>query len=221
MFKPRHIAQVCREGMGALNTHIRNTAPATHWDQLTDRQRKMSVAVVNFILATPEATPETCHQLWTEKMQHEEGYVYGEFRDDTQKTHPDLVPFAELNPFAVAGYALSIGIVRGLQDIAHRYENCAPRENVATPPPPIAAALEPVVAPLVTAMEETLSQIESTPGDVAIYGVEKPTEETIDKPTEETIDKVVNDAVDKLEPAIDKAVNDAVDGLSEPAVDVQ
>lgn len=198
MFKPRHIAQVCREGMGALIVHVCNTAPATHWDQLTDRQRKMSVAVVNFILATPDATPETCHQLWTEKMTHEEGYVYGEFRDETQKTHPDLVSFRELNPFAVAGYALSIGIVRGLQDIAHRYENCSPK------PAPVIELSE-AANPHAPAPEATLTQIESTPGDVAIYGV----------------DKVVEDVVDKLDPAIDKAVNDAVDGLSEPAVDVQ
>jgi len=50
---------------------------------------------VRFMLENPGVTPEVNHNNWMKKKT-EQGWVYGETKDFEKKTHPDLVPFAEL-----------------------------------------------------------------------------------------------------------------------------
>lgn len=153
MIKVRHMAQVCREAM-----HAHSGTP--HWDDLNDRQRRLSTSIVNFILANPDATPEACHNAWMGQMIHEEGFSFG-LSDETAKTHPNLMPYAGLAPQVQDAYAISIGIVRGLQDIGNRYINCALQTTVeaavdaATPPVVLSVDLGNEIAP-----EETLTPVE-------------------------------------------------------------
>lgn len=158
MIKVRHMAQVCREAM-----HAHSGTP--HWDDLNDRQRRLSTSIVNFILANPNATPEACHNAWMGQMIHEEGFSFG-LSDETAKTHPNLMPYAGLAPQVQAAYAISIGIVRGLQDIGNRYINCAPQTTVEAEG--VLAAADAVTPPIVLgvdlgneiAPEATLTPIE-------------------------------------------------------------
>lgn len=43
-----------------------------------------------------ETNPAVLHQMWVDKYA-EMGWVYGEKRDPVAKTHPDMVPYDELN----------------------------------------------------------------------------------------------------------------------------
>ncbi len=47
------------------------------------------------ILKLSELLAENTHDIWAKKR-IEEGWTYGEKRDDTQKTNPCLVPYADL-----------------------------------------------------------------------------------------------------------------------------
>lgn len=134
MIKVRHMAQVCREAMGAVQEFVGRQWPVVHWDELNDRQRRLSCNVVNHILANPGVTPEACHNAWMGVMQSTEGFVYGEITSETEKTHADLVPFERLRVESKLAYAISIGVVRGLQSIQHRYENGVyPLQQAFTP----------------------------------------------------------------------------------------
>jgi hypothetical protein len=113
------MAQVCRDAMAAMNGTPR-------WDDLNDRQRRLSLHIVNHILANPDATPEAVHNAWMGEIQHNEGWTTGPIVDETLKQHPNITPFAYLDGRHKASYALSLGIVRALQAIGDRYENCVP-----------------------------------------------------------------------------------------------
>lgn len=163
MIKTRHMAQVCREAMASLSG-------APHWDDLSDRQRKLSVFIVNVILAEPESTPKSLHNAWMGEMVHQEGWEYGEVYDAFAKQHPNLTAFEELLPDARDAYAISIGIVRGLQAIGDRYEHCAPPQathavvpslispHVELPTPTTEPTTEPnTVTPFVLAVQEAIA----------------------------------------------------------------
>lgn len=47
------------------------------------------------LLALTEKIAENVHDVFV-KSRIEEGWVYGEFRDDVQKTNPTLIPYDEL-----------------------------------------------------------------------------------------------------------------------------
>lgn len=158
MIKVRHMAQVCREGMASL-------LGSPSWDDLSDRQRKLSVFIVNFLQVNPDATPVSVHNAWMGEMIHNEGFSLGP-ADPTARTHPNLVPFEELPEAVRNGYALSIGVVRGLMAIQDRYELCTPQTTVQAEG--VLAAADTVTPPVVLgvdlgneiAPEATLTPIE-------------------------------------------------------------
>lgn len=158
MIKVRHMAQVCREGMASL-------LGSPSWDDLSDRQRKLSVFIVNFLQVNPYATPVSVHNAWMGEMIHNEGFSLGP-ADPTARTHPNLVPFEELPEAVRNGYALSIGVVRGLMAIQDRYELCTPQTTVQAEG--VLAAADTVTPPVVLgvdlgneiAPEATLTPIE-------------------------------------------------------------
>lgn len=146
MIKVRHMAHVCREAMAAVH----GTEP---WDALNDRQRRLSLTVVNFILAAPDATPRSVHYAWMGEMIHNEGWQFGVY-DEAAKRHPNLVEYEELDDVVIDAYAISIGIVRGMQAIGDRYENCAPPQATPVVNPTVdAPAAEALVPPTTQAIE--------------------------------------------------------------------
>ncbi len=53
------------------------------------------VALPEELLTLTEKIAENVHDVFV-KSRMEEGWVYGEFRDDIKKTNPTLVPYSEL-----------------------------------------------------------------------------------------------------------------------------
>lgn len=90
------VASVCHEANRALCQAFGDyTQPP--WDAAPDWQKQSAVAGVQLHQASPDLGPEASHNAW---MAHKvaEGWVYGEVKDATAKTHPCLVPFAQLPP---------------------------------------------------------------------------------------------------------------------------
>lgn len=88
------IAKVCHEAnrayCQALGDH---SQPA--WDEAPPWQRNSAMNGVRFHVENPEAGPEASHVNWM-KEKLDDGWVYGETKDESVKTHPCLVPFHEL-----------------------------------------------------------------------------------------------------------------------------
>ena len=65
------------------------------WNRAPDWQRMSAIAGVRATLAGDITSPEESHENW---MAHKEadGWVYGDVKDIDAKTHPCLVPYAEL-----------------------------------------------------------------------------------------------------------------------------
>jgi hypothetical protein len=68
---------------------------------------------VNYLLDNPKATPENSHENWL-KFKRNDGWVYGPVKDSVAKTHPCMVPYAELPTAQKAKDAIYHAIVRTL-----------------------------------------------------------------------------------------------------------
>jgi hypothetical protein len=67
------------------------------WEDAPDWQRESKIAAVSAISKGETITPEEQHKRWMcEKL--EDGWKHGEIKDAAAKTHPCLVPYAELPP---------------------------------------------------------------------------------------------------------------------------
>ena len=67
------------------------------WQEAEEWQRQSAIDGVLYRLHFPNATAEDQHQAWCNDKR-KDGWVYGEVKDATAKTHPCLVPFSQL-PF--------------------------------------------------------------------------------------------------------------------------
>lgn len=65
------------------------------WDTAPEWQRDSARAGVGAVLRDPSMTPAQTHEMW---LAHKEaaGWVYGPEKDADRKTHPCMVPYAEL-----------------------------------------------------------------------------------------------------------------------------
>lgn len=81
------------------------------WDEAPDWQRSSARNGVRGALAGN--TPEQSHESWVrEKL--EGGWAWGPVKDPTKKTHPCMVPYAELSPQQRAKDTLFLAVVRAI-----------------------------------------------------------------------------------------------------------
>lgn len=91
--QPEAIARVCHEANRALQIESGDPALSPTWDEAPEWQRESAIEGVRE--AQNGATPEQLHQSWCEFKQRD-GWRYDEVKDADAKTHPCLVPYAEL-----------------------------------------------------------------------------------------------------------------------------
>jgi len=65
------------------------------WDETPDWQKNSVLNGVALHLDYPDVEPEASHVAWCEQKAWG-GWIYGPIKDPEEKTHPNLVPFAEL-----------------------------------------------------------------------------------------------------------------------------
>lgn len=90
----KEIAKVVHNLQSAFCASIGdNTVPT--WDNAPDWMKDTTVDGVYALLNEPNAGPGFSHENWMQRK-IEEGWIFGDVKDAAKKTHPSLVPFAEL-----------------------------------------------------------------------------------------------------------------------------
>ena len=110
----QEIAKVCHEANAALCAAFGDYSQSP-WDQAAEWQRASAIAGVTFALKNPSATPEDQHNAWCESKR-KDGWVFGDVKDAEKKTHPCLVPYAQLPPFQKAKDYVFNAIVKATAD---------------------------------------------------------------------------------------------------------
>jgi hypothetical protein len=87
------IARTCHAVNRAYSRSIGDNSHEP-WESAPDWQRDSAIKGVN--AALDGVSDEELHQLWCDEK-HQGGWVYGEVKDATAKTHPCLVPYNELD----------------------------------------------------------------------------------------------------------------------------
>lgn len=87
------IARICHEANRAIQIETGDEAVSPHWDDAPAWQRESAIEGVE--KAIGGATPEQLHESWCD-FKRADGWVYGDVKDADAKTHPCLVPYAEL-----------------------------------------------------------------------------------------------------------------------------
>ena len=107
------IARVVHAANRELQIVQGDPVPSPPWDEAPDYQAKQATAGVQEVIRNPELTAEQSHELWVTRMRAD-GWTYGEVKDPERKTHPALLPFAELPAEQQLKDRLFIAIVRAL-----------------------------------------------------------------------------------------------------------
>lgn len=88
------IARICHEVNRAYCAAMGDDNQVA-WDDAPHWQKDSAMNGVKMHLDNPDATPEDSHVSWYAQKEAE-GWVYGEVKDPEAKTHPCMVPYAEL-----------------------------------------------------------------------------------------------------------------------------
>jgi RyR domain len=107
------IARVVHAANRELQIVQGDPVPSPPWDEAPDYQCREATAGVLEVLRDPALTAEQSHELWCERMTAS-GWVHGPVKDKELKTHPTLLPFAELPPEQQLKDRLFLAVVRAL-----------------------------------------------------------------------------------------------------------
>lgn len=106
-------ARVCHEANREIQLATGDPAPSLPWDFAPNQQK--ASAIEGVIHAMNGQTPEQLHESWCD-FKEKHGWVWGIHKDEKVKTHPCLVPYAELPPEQRLKDNIFQSIVRAFQD---------------------------------------------------------------------------------------------------------
>lgn len=107
------IAKVCHQANKAW-CEANSDFSQKDWGEAENWQKESALKGVQFKLGNPEAGDDAQHNSWmAEKV--DGGWVYGEVKDAVNKTHPCIVPFAQLPKYQQSKDALFCAIVDALK----------------------------------------------------------------------------------------------------------
>lgn len=109
------IAKVCHEANRAYCAALGDFSQLP-WEQAPAWQRDSAVLGVALIVDHPETTPEQSHENWM-AQKRADGWVWGPVKDPDAKTHPCLVPYADLPAEQRAKDYIFGAIVRALLEL--------------------------------------------------------------------------------------------------------
>lgn len=88
------LAELVHE-LNRLITAALGEAPQPHWADAPQRMRDDTLHLIRHTLAHPDKSAEDDHVEWM-RVKAAAGWVYGPVKDEVARTHPLLVPYAEL-----------------------------------------------------------------------------------------------------------------------------
>lgn len=88
------IAVICHEANKAYCDSIGDPSQK-HWEEAADWQKQSAIKGVEFKINNPDAGDDAQHNSWM-KQKIDNGWVYGEHKNESLLTHPCIVPFEEL-----------------------------------------------------------------------------------------------------------------------------
>lgn len=92
--KTIEIAKLCHQ-MNKIYCEQIGDNSQPNWEDAPDWQKKSAITGVIYHLYNDFTNPEDSHNNWMrEKI--DDGWVYGELKDEKLKTHPSILPFNEL-----------------------------------------------------------------------------------------------------------------------------
>lgn len=108
------IAKTCHEVNRAYCESIGDFSQKT-WENAPEWQKKSAKNGVEFHIANPDSKPCDSHNNWmSEKIS--DGWVYGETKNETKKTHPCIVEYNKLPVFQQTKDLLFITVVRSFEN---------------------------------------------------------------------------------------------------------
>lgn len=107
-----HIASICHEANRAIQIATGDPNPSPHWEDAPAWQIHSAIEGVQ--KAKDGETPEQLHESWCE-FKTAGGWVYGEIKDESAKTHPCLVDYLDLPAEQKAKDHLFAAIVNALK----------------------------------------------------------------------------------------------------------
>lgn len=110
--KITQIAEMCHEANKVLCEQYGDFTQYS-WPGAQQWQRDSAIEGVKYALDNPNATPENQHEAWS-AAKETTGWVYGDVKDAVAKTHPCLVPYAELPEFQKTKDKLFQAIVKAM-----------------------------------------------------------------------------------------------------------
>ncbi|MHB1000480.1 MAG: RyR domain-containing protein [Armatimonadota bacterium] len=110
------IAKACHEANRAYCLQIGDDSQVA-WEDAPEWQRQSCMSGVDLIIESPDTTPEMLHQNWLQ-YKVEGGWTFGDIKDEVAKTHPCLVPYAELPDAQKAKDAIFQSVARTLIKVA-------------------------------------------------------------------------------------------------------
>lgn len=84
------------------------------WDEAPGWQHISAINGVQFHLDNPEASPAASHEAWMAQKIND-GWVYGEVKNEKKKEHPCMVSFTQLPPEQQAKDHLFRAVVHSLR----------------------------------------------------------------------------------------------------------
>lgn len=94
--KVEDIARVCHEANRALCAAFGDDSQKP-WADAAEWQRTSAIEGVEYRRANPDGPPDAQHVAWMDAKLRD-GWRYGAVKDEAAKTHPCIVPYAELPP---------------------------------------------------------------------------------------------------------------------------
>lgn len=111
---PEVIAEICHEANRLLTRRTRDVPVQPPWSEAPEEMVVSSIQGVRWRIVNPLAPASSQHEEWM-RQKLADGWVLGPTRDAEKRTHPALIPYADLPKAVQQKDALFTAIVLALR----------------------------------------------------------------------------------------------------------
>lgn len=114
--KPIEIAAVCHEANRELTRILKDVPLQAHWDECSEDMKASALVGVEWRINNPDAPASASHEVWVQERLSK-GWILGPERSNEKKTHPALIPYAQLPPGVQLKDKVFVSIILALRDV--------------------------------------------------------------------------------------------------------